>query len=64
MAILSIEDTADIGADILTGQDAHETFGHLIQRDPEEMRRQNAEAFHKINLLTLQTFLALWEGRS
>ena len=55
---------ADLGAEIVTGQDAQDTFGHLTERDPEEMRRQNAKAFHRINLLTLQTFLALWEGRS
>ena len=55
---------ADVGAEIITGTNAQETFGHLVERDPEKMRRQNAEAFHKINLLTLQTFLALWEAKS
>lgn len=34
---------------ILIGEQADDTFGHLVQRDPEEMRRQNADAFKRID---------------
>lgn len=30
------------------GDDAQEQFGHLIVRDPEKMREQNAEAFQEL----------------
>ena len=38
----------DLGADILIGDEAQDAFGHLVLRDPDEMRRQTANAFGKI----------------
>ena len=41
----------DLGADILTGDEAQDAFGHLVLRDPEQMRQQTAEAFRNINAI-------------
>lgn len=38
----------DLGAQILTGDEAQEAFSHLVLRDPDEMRKQTAEAFRNI----------------
>jgi len=43
----------DLGAQIFTGEHAEETFGHLTERDVEEMRRQNQAAFNRIREFTL-----------
>lgn len=41
----------DLSAEIITGKQADEAFGHLVLRDPEEMRRETEQAFEKIRQL-------------
>lgn len=36
---------------IFIGSEAKDSFGHLVARDPERMRRESAEAFARIYAL-------------